>query len=39
MDALGEKAIARIHENRPDLRDKTPAETIMILVAERTLCT
>jgi hypothetical protein len=34
---IGERALARIHENRPDLRNKNLEETVMILKAEESL--
>jgi hypothetical protein len=34
---IGERALARIHEYRPDLRDKNLEETVKILKAEASL--
>lgn len=34
---IGKRAIARIHENRPELRGKTLEETVMILKGEERL--
>jgi len=34
LDALAQKATARIHANRPDLCDKTAAEAILIVIEE-----
>jgi hypothetical protein len=34
---VGQRALARIHENRPELRGKTLQETVMILKREELL--
>ena len=34
MSRLAERAIARIHENRPDLRGKSPEETVATIREE-----
>jgi hypothetical protein len=34
---VGQRALARIHENRPELRGKTLEETVMILKREELL--
>jgi len=34
MARLAKRAIARVHENRPDLRDKSLEETVRILKEE-----
>ena len=39
LAGIGQRALARIHENRPELRGKTLEETVRILKVEELLLT